>query len=131
MNENILGTVLQTIALLPMQDIAATGDGTGIDITDYVGLAAVTLSAKNVAGTNPTLIVKLQDSADNTTFADISGAVFTTVTEAGTKAATLEKITVNLNSARRYLRAVKTIGGTSSPQFILSCTGHAVKQNRT
>ena len=131
MTDQTLGAQLQTLALIPMADITASGNGTGIDITDYVGLAAVTLSAKNVAGTNPTLIVKLQDSADNSTFADISGAVFTTVTEAGTLAATLEKITVNLDSARRYIRAVKTIGGTSSPQFLLSCTGHAVKQNRT
>ena len=131
MNDQNLGAELQTLALIPMADITASGNGTGIDITDYVGLAAVTLSAKNVAGTNPTLIVKLQDSLDNSTFADISGAVFTTVTEAGTLAATLEKITVNLDSARRYLRAVKTIGGTSSPEFLLSCTAHAVKQNRS
>ena len=131
MTDQTLGAQLQTIALLPMQDIAATGDGTGIDITDFVGQAAVTLSAKNVAGTTPTLIVKLQDSANNTDFADIAGAVFTTVTEAGTKAATLEKITISLDSARRYIRAVKTIGGTSSPQFLVSCTAVGVKQNRS
>ena len=129
MTDQTLGSQLQTLALIPMADITASGNGTGIDITDFVGLAAITLSAKNVAGTLPTLIVKLQDSADNSTFADIAGAVFTTVTEAGTKAATLEKITLNLDSARTYIRAVKTIGGSASPEFLLSCTGHGVKQN--
>ena len=130
MIENNLGTILQTIALVPMADITASADGTGIDVTEFVGLAAVTLSAKNVAGTNPTLIVKLQDSANNTVFTDIAGAVFATVTAAGTKAATLEKITVNLAAARTYIRAVQTIGGTASPQFLLSCTAVGVKQNR-
>ena len=56
MNDQNLGAELQTLALIPMADITASGNGTGIDITDYVGLAAVTLSAKNVAGTNPPLI---------------------------------------------------------------------------
>lgn len=130
MNDNHLGTELQTIALVPMADITASGNGTGFDATDYVGSLAVVLSAKNVAGTNPTLVVKLQDSADNSTFADITGAVFTTVTDAGTLAATLEKISVNIDSARRYIRAVKTIGGTVSPEFLLSCTAFGVKQYR-
>lgn len=113
-----------------MADITASGNGTGIDITDYVGQIVITLSAKNVAGTAPTLDVKLQDSADNSSFTDITGAVFTQVTDAGTKAATLEKIYIRADSARRYIRAVKTIGGTVSPEFLLSCTGLGVKQYR-
>ena len=122
---------LQTIALVPMADITASADGTGIDVTDYVGSIAVVLSAKNVAGTSPTLIVKLQDSADNSTFADITGAVFTTVTAAGTKASTLQKINVNIDGAAKYIRAVQTIGGTDAPEFLLSCTGLGVKQYRS
>jgi len=51
-------------------------------------------------------------------------------TDAGTLAATLEKISVNIDSARRYIRAVKTIGGTVSPEFLLSCTALGVKQYR-
>lgn len=128
MNPNNLGAVVSTIALIPMADVTASGNGTGIDVTDFVGTIAVTLSAKNVAGTTPTMDVKLQDSADNSTFADITSAVFTQVTDAGTKAATLEKISVNIDSCRKYLRAVKTIGGTNSPEFLLSCTGLGVKQ---
>jgi hypothetical protein len=130
MNDNHIGTELQTLALVPMADITETTTGTGIDVTDYVGSIAVVLSGKNVAGTSPTLIVKLQDSADNDTFADITGAVFTTVTAAGTKASTLQKISVNIDGAAKYLRAVATIGGTVSPEFLLSCTAVGVKQYR-
>ena len=130
MNDNHVGTELQTLALVPMADITETTTGTGIDVTDYVGSIAVVLSGKNVAGTSPTLIVKLQDSADNDTFADITGAVFTTVTAAGTKASTLQKISVNIDGAAKYLRAVATIGGTVSPEFLLSCTAVGVKQYR-
>ena len=130
MNDNHVGTELQTLALVPMADITETTTGTGIDVTDYVGSIAVVLSGKNVAGTSPTLIVKLQDSADNDTFADITGAVFTTVTAAGTKASTLQKISVNIDGAAKYLRAVATIGGTDAPEFLLSCTALGVKQYR-
>lgn len=128
---NHIGTLLQIINLVPMAAVAASGNGTSIDCLDYVGSAAFVLNAKNTAGTTPTLDVKLQDSADNSTFADITGAVFTQVTDAGTLAATIEKISVNIDSARRYIRAVKTIGGTASPSFNVSLTGLAVKQNRT
>lgn len=130
MNDNHIGAELQTIALVPMADITASANGTGIDITDFVGSLAVVLSAKNVAGTTPTLAVKLQDSADNDTFADITGAVFTTVTAAGTKASTLQKISVNIDSAAKYIRAVQTVGGTVDPEFLLSCTAVGVKQYR-
>jgi hypothetical protein len=130
MNDNHIGAALQTLALVPMADITETTSGTGIDVTDYVGTIAVALSAKNVAGTSPTLIVKLQDSADNSTFADITGAVFTTVTAAGTKASTLQTISVSIDSAAKYIRAVQTIGGTDAPEFLLSCTAFGVKQYR-
>lgn len=130
MNQNALGAALQTIALLPMQDIAATADGTGVSVVDFVGSVAFTLSGKNVAGTNPTMIVKLQHSDDDSDYTDISGAVFTTITAAGTKAATLEKIYVNVDGCKKYIRAVKTIGGTDSPQFLLSLTGLGLKQVR-
>ena len=130
MNQNNIGTHLQTIALAPMANILTTANGTGVDVRDFVGQIAVLLSAVNVAGTSPTLVVKVQDSADNSSFADIAGAVFTTVTEAGTKAPTLEKITLNVDGARRYLRVVKTVGGSASPEFSLSCTAVGLKQNR-
>lgn len=126
-----LCTHLQTINLIPMASVTATANGTGVDLQQFVGSVAVTLAAKNTAGTTPTLDVKLQGSADNSTgWADISGAAFTQVTDANTAAATLEKIVLNVDACPRYVRAVKTIGGTSSPAFMTTCVGVGVKQVR-
>jgi hypothetical protein len=125
-----LGQSLQTIALVPMSDITAGADGTGVDLQDFVGEAAFFVSAKNVAGTNPTLDVKLQDSADNSSFADVTGLAFTQVTAANTKAAVFHRLNVNVDGLRRYVRAVTAIGGTSSPQFLVACYGLGVKKER-
>ncbi len=125
-----LGTNLQTIDLLPMQSVTSDGNGTGVDVQQFVGSVAILLSAKATAGTTPTLDIKLQDSADNSTFADISGAAFTQVTDASSSAAVLQKISLNVDACARYVRAVKDIGGTSSPAFDVTCVGVGVKQVR-
>lgn len=126
-----IGTHLQTIDLIPMASVTGDGNGTGVDLQQFVGSVAVLLSCKNTAGTTPTLDVKLQDSADNSTgWADISGAAFTQVTDANTSAATLEKIVLNVDSCARYVRTVKDIGGTSSPAFMTTCVAVGVKQVR-
>lgn len=130
MIENTLGQTLQTIALIPMSDITAGADGTGVDLQDFVGEAAFFVAAKNVAGTNPTLDVKLQDSADNSSFADVTGLTFTQVTAANTKASVFHRLNVNVDGLRRYVRAVTAIGGTSSPQFLVAAYGLGVKKER-
>ena len=70
------------------------------------------------AGSSPTYNVKIQDSADNSTFADVTGATFTQVTSTASQ----QKLTINANDVQRYIRAVATIGGTSSPSFVASVT---------
>jgi hypothetical protein len=63
-------------------------------------------------GTNPTLAtvtVKLQDSADNVTFADVSGASLSySAAETGTKVAQ-----IRLDGVKEYVRVVLDDGGTS------------------
>lgn len=130
MNDEHLGQLLQTVHLLPMQSVTATGNGTGVDIRDFVGELAVLLTAKNTAGATPTLDVTLEHSDDDSTYAAISGAAFTQVTDAGTLAAVLEKITVRADQVKRYVRAVKTLGGTTSPAFMTACVAVGVKQVR-
>jgi len=83
-------------------DTAAT-NGTGIDGTAATtfGLSAY-LHLFSFTGTSVT--VKIQDSADNASFADVTGAAFTTAT-----GATKERIvTANNATIRRYLRVVTT-----------------------
>ena len=101
--------------LLPTAARTATANGTGVDVTDYEGMAEVVLDSAAGTGTSPTQDVKLQDSADNSTFADITGATFTQVV----KAASQQNISVDLSKARQYVRAVTTIGGTT-PSFTTS-----------
>jgi len=132
MNQQNLGQLLQKIDLIPMASVTATANGTGVDIQQWVGQLAVYLACKNTAGTSPTLDVTLEDSADGSTgWAAISGAAFTQVTDANTAAAVLLQINVNADACKRYIRAVKTIGGSSNPAFMTACFAVGVKQVRS
>lgn len=121
---------LTQITLQPMADITSTTTGTGVNVQEYVGEAVFLVAAKNVAGTNPTLDVKLQESDDDSTYTDVTGGAFTQVTEAGTKAAKQYKLNINIDGAKKYIRTVATIGGTSSPQFLVYATGLLLKKER-
>ena len=114
-SKSYLGTLLACDAR------TASANGTGFDLEGSNGAEgeAIVILASDAAsaGSSPTLDVKLQESANNSDWSDISGATFTQVTDA---AQALEKITINTNDVKRYLRAVGTIGGTSSPAFTYS-----------
>lgn len=94
-------------------DTAAT-NGTSIDTTASAAFGAQAyLQAFALTGTDVT--VKIQDSADNSVFADVTGLSFTQLT-AGRTAERLA--TANTATIRRYLRAVTvTTGGFSSLAF--------------
>lgn len=80
----------------------------GVNNSLFVG---VHVSA--VSGTSPTLAVKLQDSADGVTFADVTGAATAAnLTAAG-------NATFFGRSAKPYVRLVATVGGTT-PNFTAS-----------
>lgn len=112
--------------ILPGVRVTATGNGTGVDLLDYEGDMAFTLLSSAGGGTTPTLDVKLQDSPDNSTWADITGATFTQVTDA---ADAHERILVDLDAADRYVRAVKTVAGTT-PTFDCGLTAIGFKKYR-
>ena len=112
-----LGSKTYIGSLLAADSRTTTATGTGFDLqgsNDAEGEAIVILDSEAGSGTTPTLNVKLQDSADNSAWADISGKVFTEVTGA---AAAFEKISINANDVRRYVRAVGTQAGTN-PVFV-------------
>ena len=112
-----LGSKSYLGTLLACDSRTASANGTGFDLEGSNGAegeAIIILSSDAAsAGTDPTLDVKLQESSDDSTYTDISGATFTQVTDA----ASSQKISINTNDVKRYLRAVGTIGGTSSPAF--------------
>ena len=97
------------VNLLPSLARTASANGTGVDVTVYEGIAEVVLDS-GAGGAGATLDVKLQDSADNSTYADITGAAFTQVGNAASQ----QKISVDLSKARQYVRAITTIAGTAS-----------------
>ena len=52
----------------------ATVTGTGFDVSNYIGNITFSQSVGTVTGTTPTLDGKIQDSADNSSFTDVTGA---------------------------------------------------------
>ena len=113
------------LSLLPPAARTATANGSSIDIKDYLGGGKIILDSAAGGGTSPTMDVKVQDSADNSSFADVSGLTFAQVVAA----ASLQSMAVDLDQLRRYVRLVVTIGGTS-PTFTCSAVLLAKKDNQ-
>lgn len=103
---------IDALELVPGARTTTTGNGTGVDIRDYEGIATIILSVGAGGGTTPTLDIKIQDSADNSSFTDVTGKAFTQVTTTASK----QTMSLDIDNVRRYVRAVKTVGGTS-PTF--------------
>lgn len=102
----------------------ASANGVSLDLQGYNGQLMAILESAAGTGTTPTLDVKVQDSADDTAFADVSGLTFTQVTTA----ASLQTLRIDSRAVRRYIRLVATIGG-STPSF--NCAGLFVGQKQT
>lgn len=93
----------------------ATFTSTGFDTQDYEGNLGILQVVGAAAGTSTTLDGTIETSADNSSFAAISGAAFATVTDAGDNQ--VQKLIIDLNGCKRYIRYVGTIGGGANPSF--------------
>lgn len=103
-------------------DTAAT-QGTGIDTAASASFGGQAyLQVFSFAGTDAT--VKIQDSADNITFADVTSFAFTQITAAPTS----ERIALgNTATIRRYVRATTvTTGGFTSLAFSVNVVKNEV-----
>ena len=89
---------------------AAATNGTGIDTQGYRRAAAIFYSVPSGSGT--TSDCKLQDSADNSTYADVTSAAFTQATTAG--GAEWQFLDIDLAKRNRYVRLVHTGAGASA-----------------
>lgn len=106
-----------TTALLASASCAntAAATGTGFDLQDYEG--PVVIVQNHGTGTG-TLDGKIQDSADNSSFADVSGLTFTQ----STTTADIQKLVVQSKQVRRYIKYVGTV--VTGPQVVgVSVTG--------
>ena len=111
------------LSFAPNDVVTATGNETGVDLQDYEGDITLVLDAE-AGGSSITYAVKVQDSSDNSTFTDVSGAAFTTTTA---NTALVESLVVNSDEIKRYARVVITVaGGTGAGA--LSVTGLARKK---
>lgn len=105
------------LSILGLASVTADGNGSGVDISAYEGVLGFVQVCKNTAGTTPTMDNKLQHSEDNVTFTDVTGGAFTQVTDAGSSAQVTQKIEIQKNALKKYVRVAKDIGGTSTPAF--------------
>lgn len=122
---------LQHFALAPTASRNAALDGTAVDLKDYDG--DVVLIMDVAASGTSTCTVTLQDSADNSSFANVT-AEFTrggVLQESGTvefaqvsTTASKQTIVVNKDGLRRYVKAVSAEAGT----HVYSVNGIGVKK---
>ena len=98
-------------------DTGAT-NGTGVDLTTVSTAFGAQAYLQVFAFTGTDVAIKVQDSADNATFADVTGLTFTTVT---TAPGTQRIATASGATIRRYARAVTTTsGGFTSATFAVT-----------
>ena len=118
-----IGNLRRTYTVLsfaPNDVVTATSNGTGVDLQDYEGDITLTLDAE-AGGASITYAVKVQDSSDNSTFTDVSGAAFTTTTA---NTALVESLVVNTDEINRYARVVITVaGGTGAGAVSVTALG--------
>ena len=102
----------------------ADTNGIDVDLQGYQGVLKVILNSGAGGGTTPTLDAKIQDSADNSVFADIPDKVFIQVTDAGMS---IQVLGIDTRTVKRYIRVALAITGTS-PTFGLAVTAVGQKQ---
>lgn len=89
-----------------------TTNGSTIDMINADGRCFAMQVIGAVSGTTPSLTGKIQESDDNSTWSDVSGATFTAVT------ASSNIQTIVFDRTKRYLRHHRTVSGTT-PAFLL------------
>ena len=101
-----------TVSLLAAVSAAntAAATGTGVDLIDYEGPVLIT---QNHGVSTGSLAGKIQDSADNTNFADIVPAVnfASETTTVG-----VQQVAIQSKQVRRYIRYLGTV--TTGPQVV-------------
>ncbi len=102
-------------------------NGSGVDLQQLDGQLAVVCDVKNLAGTLPTLDLKVQHSDDDGSgdaYADVTDGAFAQITTV----ASVQKLVLQKSSLKRYARVVKTVGGTGVPQYYASAKMYGVNK---
>lgn len=98
--------------------LTTTTNGTAVDLMDSnANMASALLDVGAVSGTQGTLNVKMQESTDSTTWADIPGATFGQVTTSGVAGSGGSQI-ISFQRQKRYVRAYATFAGTFTNMLV-------------
>jgi hypothetical protein len=93
------------------QTLTSSTNSSGFNVGEGAELRVELAVSGTVSGTSPTLDVKLQDSADGSSWAD-TGVAFTQVTATGSR----QQREFRTKQGRPHVRLAATVGGTS-PSF--------------
>lgn len=100
---------LEKIELAQANEITASADSDGVDISDYIGTLKIMNSINAVSGTTPTYNAKIQTSDDDSTYTDVTGAAFTEVTTTDG----FQEVKVDTRAVGKYIRISETLAGTT------------------
>jgi len=115
------GSVKTLMGIAPVVKTAdATINGPGIDRRGYEGAVFCLEVGAKGDQTGHTVDCKIQESDDNSSWSDVSGATFTQITTENTHG----ELNLNLQGRKRYVRMVVTITitGGSSPSIAVGGT---------
>lgn len=118
-----LPNATDAFTLLAANAVGTNVDGTGVDLSNYQGVVGVYIQTglpTNQAA-SPKINYVVQDSADNTTYADVTGKSANL-----TNTANLAQLAVDTRAINRYMRVRVNIAGGNSPNWPVSVTGLAV-----
>lgn len=103
------------------QNLSANLDATRVDLINYQGVLGVIFHAGPTSNLSaaPKLNFVMQDSADATTYADVTGQSVNL-----TNTNSLSQLTVDTRSVNRYLRVRANIAGGNSPAWAVSVVGY-------
>ena len=115
---------LQLTNLHPTTARTATGNGTGADLQARDGDLCLVLDSAAGTGTTPTLDVTVESSDTlGGTYTAITGAAFTRVTTTASQ----QLLVISKDEARRFVRIVYTLTGTT-PSFTFSVNALGVNK---
>ena len=93
------------VALAPVSKSAGTTTSSAIDLTGYT--SGVLIVNAGVIGSSGTIDCKIQSSATSGgTYADITGAAITQMTEAGSSSGTSQAVNFELTAGKPFVKTV-------------------------
>lgn len=104
-----IGNLYSNGVSIPPQNYVADFNGVGVDLQETLEHVTAVVSLGLVEGSDTTVTIKLQESSDDSTYTDISGA--TTSALSSDRSSVVQ--TFGGRSAR-YVRAVATFAGSSN-----------------